>query len=285
VRDPAHLRSVWLLLAAALCWSLAGILFKYLPWPPLAAAGGRGLIAALFLLAVSWRQLRFTWSPLQLGAAVAYAACTVLFAAANKLTTAANAILLQYTAPVWVALLGAWLLKERTTWHDWLTIAVVLGGLGLFFYEGLQMGDLPGEGVALASGVAFAIMTILMRKQKDTSPLESIILGNFMGFLVGLRDLVSVPALPASGWLALLTLGIVQLGLSYLLYSRAVKHVTALEAVLIPVLEPILNPLWVMLAVGEKPDGVALFGGALVIGAVTVRAATSLRARMAPHAV
>jgi drug/metabolite transporter (DMT)-like permease len=285
VKDPAHLRSVWLLLAAALCWSLAGILFKYLPWPPLAAAGGRGLIAALFLLAVSWRRLRFTWSPLQLGAAVAYAACTVLFAAANKLTTAANAILLQYTAPVWVALLGAWLLGERTTWRDWLTIAVVLGGLGLFFYEGLEMGGLPGEGVALASGVAFAFMTVLMRKQKDTSPLESIILGNFLGFLVGLRDLVSAPALPASGWLALLTLGTVQLGLSYLLYSRALKHVTALEAVLIPVLEPILNPLWVMLAVGEKPDGVALFGGALVIGAVTLRAATSLRARMAPHAV
>ncbi len=286
MKDPAHLRSVGLLLAAALCWSLAGILFKYLPWPPLAAAGGRGLIAALFLLAVSWRRLRFTWSPLQLGAAVAYAACTVLFAAANKLTTAANAILLQYTAPVWVALLGAWLLHERTTWRDWLTIAVVLGGLGLFFYEGLEMGGLPGEGVALASGVAFAIMTVLMRKQKDTSPLESIILGNFIGFLVGLRDLVSAPALPASGWLALLTLGIVQLGLSYLLYSRALKHVTALEAVLIPVLEPILNPLWVMLAVGEKPDRVALLGGALVIGAVTLRAATSLRARMtAPHAV
>ncbi len=277
VKDPAHTRSVWLLLVAALCWSLAGVLFKYVPWPPLAAAGGRGLIAALFLVAVTGRSLRFTWSPLQLGAAVAYAACTVLFASANKLTTAANAILLQYTAPVWVALLGAWVLGERTTRRDWLTIAAVLAGLSLFFYDGLQMRNVLGVTVALASGLAFAVMTVLMRKQKDGSPLESIILGNFLGFLVGLRDLWHAPALALPGWLALATLGVVQLGLAYLLYSRALKHVTALEAVLIPVLEPILNPIWVMLVIGERPSGLALAGGALVIGAVTLRATASIR--------
>src|SRR6185369_9973620 len=99
------------------------------------------------------------------GAAAAYAACTVLFTLANKLTTAANAILLQYTAPVWIALLGAWLLGERTTRADWLTIATVLGGLAVFFYEGLQIGHLTGLAVALASGVGFAAMTILLRKQ------------------------------------------------------------------------------------------------------------------------
>jgi len=281
MRDPAHTRSVGLLLGAALCWSLAGVLFKYIDWPGLAASGGRGLIAAVFLLAASWRSLRFTWSPVQLGAAVAYAACTVLFALANKLTTAANAILLQYTAPIWVALLGAWLLREHPTRGDWATIVVALGGLGLFLYDGLHFGQLTGVLVSLASGVGFAVMTILMRRQKDGSALESIILGNLLSFAVGLPALSHAPPLPASGWLALLLLGVVQLGLSYLLYARAIKHVTALEAVLIPVLEPILNPLWVMLTVGERPSPFALLGGAIVLGALTTRALTSLRAARA----
>ena len=279
MRDPAHTKSVGLLLGAALCWSLAGVLFKHVEWPGLAAAGGRGLIAALFLLAVSWRSLRFTWSPLQLGAAAAYAACTILFTLANKMTTAANAILLQYTAPVWIALLGAWLLNERTTRADWLTIAAVLGGLAVFFYEGLQLGNIAGLVVALASGLGFAVMTILMRKQKHASALESIILGNLLSFLIGLPALWHAPALPATGWLALGLLGVVQLGLAYLLYAKAIKHVTALEAVLIPVIEPILNPVWVMIAVGERPSPLALLGGALVLGAVTTRALSSIRAR------
>jgi len=279
MRDPAHTKSVGLLLGGALCWSLAGVLFKHVEWPGLAAAAGRGLIAALFLLAVSWRSLRFTWSPLQLGAAAAYATCTVLFALANKMTTAANAILLQYTAPVWIALLGAWLLGERTTRADWLTIAAVLGGLAVFFYEGLQLGNIAGLMVALASGLGFAVMTILMRKQKDSSALESIILGNLLCFLIGVPALATAPALPATGWLALSLLGVVQLGLAYLLYSKAIKHVTALEAVLIPVLEPILNPVWVMLDMGERPSRLALVGGAIVLGAVTLRAVVSLRSR------
>jgi len=277
MRDPAHTRSVGLLLVAALCWSLAGVLFKYVAWSGLAAGAARGLIAAVFLLAVSWRSLRFTWSGVQVGAAVAYAACTILFALANKLTTAANAILLQYTAPVWVALLGAWLLRERPTRGDWATIVVVLGGLGLFLYDGLHLGQLSGVFVSIASGVGFAVMTILMRKQKDGSALESIILGNLLCVVIGFPALVSAPALPATGWAALLALGVVQLGLSYLLYARAIKHVTALEAVLIPVLEPVLNPVWVMLTLGERPSGPALLGGALVLGAVTLRAIVSIR--------
>ena len=277
MRDPAHPKAVGQLLFAALCWSLAGVLFKYVEWPGLATAGGRGIIAAVFLVVFCRRKLRFTWSPVQLGAALAYAACTILFTLANKMTTAANAILLQFTAPVWVALLGAWLLGEPTRRRDWFTIAAVLGGLGLFFYEGLQLQDIAGQLVALASGVAFAVMTILMRKQKDTSPLESIILGNVISFLIGVPALWSAPAMPATGWIALGLLGTVQLGVAYLLYSHALKHVTALEAVLIPIIEPILNPIWVMLVIGEKPTPLALAGGALVVGAVAVRATLAVR--------
>ena len=175
--DPDHRKSVGLLLLTALGWSLGGVLMKSVDWPPFAVGGGRGLVAAVFLLAVRGRTLRFTWTPLQLGTAVAYTGCTILFAAATKLTTAANAILLQYTAPVWVALLGAWWLGERARRADWWTIAVTFVGLGVFFYDGLQFNHLPGILLATASGVSFAVLIVLLRKQGAGSTIEAVILG------------------------------------------------------------------------------------------------------------
>jgi drug/metabolite transporter (DMT)-like permease len=208
---------------------------------------------------------------------VGYASCTIAFCTATKLTTAANAILLQYTAPVWIALFGAWLLGERATRYDWITIAVVLCGMGLFFAEGLEAAHLAGNLIAVLSGVCFAGMTIALRGQKDGSPVESIILGNALAFLIGLPWIARAPALSAAGWLSLGTLGLFQLGASYWFYARAIKHVTALEAVLIPVIEPILNPVWVLLAVGERPAALSLVGGAIVLAAVTLRALHSIR--------
>lgn len=282
MRNAAHARAVGLMAGAALCWSLGGLLIKSVAWPPLAVAGGRGFIAAAFL-AVFAPRFRFTWSAAQIGGAVAYAATTILFVTATKLTTAANAILLQYTAPVWIALFGAWFLGERATRADWLTIAVVFGGMGLFFCDDLQMAGLAGNLIALASGVAFASMTLLLRKQKDASAEESIFLGNLLAGVVGLPFMLSSPTMPsARGWVALSLLGIVQLGVSYLLYARAIRHITALEAVLIPVIEPILNPIWVLLALGERPGPLSMLGGVVVLSAVTTRTLHSFRAPPAP---
>src|SRR4029077_19967500 len=125
---------------------------------PLAVAGGRGGLAALFLLATN-PPLRFHFSRLQLLGAAGYAACTVTFCTATKLTTAANAILLQYTAPVWIALFGAWFLGERATRADWATIVVVLGGMALFFADNLELAHVVGNVIAVASGGCFAAMT------------------------------------------------------------------------------------------------------------------------------
>lgn len=279
--NAAHTRSVLLLVVAALCWSLGGLLIKAVDWPPLAVAGGRGLIAAVFLLLTN-RGLRFHFSRDQVLGAVAYAACTVTFCTATKLTTAANAILLQYTAPVWVALFGAWFLGERATRTDWVTIAVVLAGMALFFADSLELAHVLGNVIAVISGLCFAAMTLALRKQKDTSATESIILGNGLAFLAGAWWIFHAPPLTAHGWGALLTLGVVQLGVSYWLYARAIKHVSALEAVLIPVIEPILNPVWVLLTLGEKPTTLALVGGLVVLAAVTTRAAISVRAGRVP---
>ena len=254
---------------------------KSVDWPPLAVGGGRGLVAAVFLLAVRGRTLRFTWTPLQLGTALAFAGCTMLFAAATKLTTAANAVLLQYTAPIWVALLGAWLLGERARRADWWTIAVTFAGMGVFFYDGLKFNNLTGILLAVASGVSFAVMIVLLRKQGKGSTIEAVILGNLLGFVIGLPSICTAPWPDQRGLVALLLLGVLQLGIPYLLYARAIRHVTALEAVLIPVIEPILNPIWVLLVIGEKPSPLALLGGAIVLGAVTWRAIASIRDRTA----
>ncbi len=276
MRNTDHTKSIGLLVLAALCWSLGGLLIKSISWPPLAVAGGRGLIAAVFL-AIAGPKLRFTWSRTQILGALAYAACTILFVIANKLTTAANAILLQYTAPIYIALLGAWFLGEPASKADWLTISAVLAGMALFFVDQLQLTGLLGNLIAIGSGVGFAAMTLLLRKQKDTSALESIILGNVIAGLIGLPFMLSAPLPNARGLGALALLGIVQLGISYLLYSKAIKHVTALEAVLIPVIEPILNPIWVLLLVGESPSRFALLGGLVVLGSITLRAVVSIR--------
>lgn len=273
-----HRQAVGLLIFAALLWSMGGLLIKYIDWPPLAVAGGRGIFAAVFLI-ITNRNLKFTWSRPQLLGAFFYAGCTVCFCVATKLTTAANAILLQYGAPVWIALFGSLFLAEKARRLDWITIFVALAGMILFLADGLSTGNVWGDIFGVLSGIFFAGMIIALRAQKDGSPVESIILGNLLAFAIGLPSMVSGGNLSGSGWGALAILGCVQLGVSYHVYSRAIKHVTALQAVLIPVIEPLLNPIWVLIVMGERPTPVAIVGGAIVLGAITTRSIISIRDR------
>lgn len=277
--SPAqHRQAVGMLVFAALLWSIGGLLIKYIEWPPLAVAGGRGIFAAVFLI-ITNRNLNFTWSRPQLLGAFFYAGCTVCFCVATKLTTAANAILLQYGAPVWIALLGSLFLAEKARRWDWITIIVALAGMILFLADGLSVGNALGDIFGVLSGIFFAGMIIALRAQKNGSPVESIILGNLLAFAIGLPSMVNGGNLSGSGWGALAMLGCVQLGVSYHVYSRAIKHVTALQGVLIPVIEPLLNPIWVLIVMGERPTPVALVGGAIVLGAITSRSIISIRDR------
>jgi len=271
-----HKAIVFLALSAIL-WSFGGLFIKLVSWNPMAIAGLRSFIAVLVLLAYV-RHPRFTWSFPQMGGAIAYAVTVTLFVLATKLTTAANAILLQYTAPIYVALLGAWFLGERAEWFDWIIILILIGGIALFFLDHLTVGNLLGNGFAILSGISFACLVLFLRKQKDESPIGSIILGNLLTGLVGLPFMFeSMPG--ALSWAGLLFLGVVQLGLSYVLYSEAIKHSTALEAILIPGIEPILNPIWVFLILGERPGKWALIGGFIVLISVTLRSLIAIRRR------
>ena len=269
-----------MLVLTAILWSLAGLLIKSITWNAPAIAGGRSAIAAVVLLFVV-RRRHFTWSPVQIGGAIAYAVTVTLFVLANKLTTAANAILLQYTAPVWIVAFSPWFLKESAHRFDWPILAVILAGISLFFLDELTMSGLWGNILALITGASFGWLAMLLRKQKTGSPFESVFLGNMLTALVCLPFLFqSLPSACGSvplGFILLAVLGVFQLGFSYVLYAKAIRHVTALEAMLIPAIEPILNPTLVLLVLGERPSFRAMVGGAMVLGAVTVRGVLSSR--------
>jgi len=277
-RNPAvkeRPKAILYLIITATLWSLGGLLIKSVNSSPLAIAGVRSGISALIILLATGKP-KFNWSFPQISAAVCYSATVLLFVVATKNTTAANAILMEYTAPIYVALLGAWLLKEKVKLLDWITIVLALGGMMLFFLDDISMEGVFGNILAAFSGLAFAMFTIFMRMQKDGSTIESILLGNIATAVIGVPFLfMDLP--DGKGWIFLTVLGVVQLGLPYILYSKAIKHVTALEASLIPIIEPILNPVWVFLALGEAPGKWAVFGGIIVIVVVTGRCLISIQ--------
>lgn len=262
-------QAVLLLVATAVLWSLGGLFIKWVSLPPLAIAGYRSAIALPVLLLYFKRQA-VDFSAAQLVGAACYAATVTLFVYATKLTTAGNAILLQYTAPIYVALFSGWLLNERIRWVDWAAIASVLCGMSLFFMDQLSSGEMTGNILAILSGFSFASLVLFMRLQKDASPAGSAILGNLLTALVCLPWMVESPP-GETDWMVLALLGVFQLGLSYICYAVAIKKVTAMEGILIPMLEPILNPLWTFFFLGERLGLWALFGGSLVILSILFR--------------
>ncbi|RKX33707.1 MAG: EamA/RhaT family transporter [Verrucomicrobia bacterium] len=273
--DRHRATGILFLLLAALLWSLGGVLIKSVNWNPLAIAGVRSAFCAVTLVVLG-RDIRFTWSRWEIAGGVSYAATVVLLVVATKMTTAANAIFLQYTAPIYVALLAPWILRERARPGDWITIIAALAGMSLFFLDKVDLTGTIGNLVGIACGISFALMTLSLRKQKNATPLASLIIGNCLAAAVGLAFIRS--PLPQPGeWLILAVLGIVQLGLPYFLLAHAIRHVTAMEACLIPMIEPILNPIWVLFLIGERPGPYAMLGGAVVVGAVATRTIIAVR--------
>ena len=264
-----------LLLASAILWSLGGVLIKSIDWTPVAIAGTRSLIAMMAIgLVMPGVVRKISWQTLP--GAIAYSATVILFVVATKLTTAANAIFLQYTAPIYIAIISPWLLRERTKWQDWLLILIALAGVALFFIDQLSLQGLSGVIAALGSGVAFAWLTVLMRLQRAGSPEAVVFLGNGITFLFALPWMFPIMKIQENGpWLLLL--GCVQLALPYMLYSLAIRHVRALDASIISIIEPILNPIWVMLVTSEHPSFWSIAGGSIVLAASLTRSLVASR--------
>lgn len=256
------------LIITSILWSTGGLFIKLVDWNPIAIAGARSGISAIVMFIYLRRPIKH-FGKMKLLGACAYASLVIMFVAATKLTTSANAILLQYTAPIWVALFSGWFLKEKPSKADWITIFVVLFGMVLFFIGDIKGGSMLGNFIAVLSGVSMAGSVTFMKLQKD-SPIEMVLLGNIITFIVSVPFFFS--SVPNSrSILGLLMLGVFQLGISYILYTMSIKYVSAVEAILIPVLEPLLNPVWVFLFTREAPDAFAIVGGIIVVTAIILR--------------
>ncbi len=257
---------------AAVLWSSGGLFIKLAPMPALAVACGRSLVAAAFYLLVLRPDLRLA----RLATAVSYAGCIITFVAATKLTTSANAIFLQYTGPAYVLLVSPFLLKEPFRAIDGVCVLLSLAGMSLFFVGKVEAGQALGNALGIISGVFFALTVVLLRRDAKSGrddALPSTTLGNLIAVGVTLPwALQALPAISsARGAGVLIYLGVVQLGIAYLLFIRGVRRVPAAEASLISMLEPILNPVWVLLGTGERPGPWAIAGAAVVVAAVVTR--------------
>jgi drug/metabolite transporter (DMT)-like permease len=255
-------RAIALLLLTALLWSTSGLFVKLLYWHPFSIFSARGIVAGVvFLIWLHRVQLRIT--PFLLAGAAGYMGAQFLFIFSTRMTTAANAIFLQYTAPIYVLVFGVWFLGERPRRIDWITMVVIFAGMLLFFGEDLSFEGLYGNLAGILSGVALAVMIVSTRAQKDTHPAQIFLIGSCLGGLIGL------PSVLQETWsltdVAIIAyLGIFQTGLASALYSIAIRQVPALESNLILMLEPVLNPLWVFLVIGESPAPLALLDEAAI---------------------
>jgi DME family drug/metabolite transporter len=272
-----------LVLGAAILWSTGGLFIKATSLSAFELSFGRSLLAAITIAIVTRRE-GFGLNRVSAITSILYAALLILFVAATKLTTAANAIFLQYTAPVYVLILEPLFYKEKFRSRDLITVAACVGGMALFFVGKLRPQDVDGNLLALGSGVCFALFFLLLRhsKARNVNRASSAIYGNLIVVLVcapaffgAARRGISAPDLARISYL-----GIIQIGCAYLLFTLAMaRGLRSLDASIVGYIEPVLNPIWVFLFIGERPTGWAILGGAIIIASVVVHMLMSARAR------
>jgi len=267
--DSKNLAIFYMLLCSVL-WSTAGILIKFLPWNPMVIAGLRSLISAgVYLLFMRYQKTEFQWNRHSVMSGIALTGTFAFFVAANKFTTSANAIVLQYSAPIFILILSAVFYRQKFRPGDIVTVAVTTLGISLFFLDKLSGGYLFGNLLALAAGLSFASMFVLTGNADHDSRSSGILLGHLFTAALGLPFLFFSPTLFTPSTVAvIIAMGIFQLGIPYILYGLAVRKCSPLACSLISAIEPLLNPVWVFLYCRETPSIYALIGGAIVISAV-----------------
>lgn len=280
IRQHSYRHAILLLMVTALLWSSSGLFVKMIDWGPLAIWSGRNLISFFVTLAYL-RRPTWRWTRLQMVGAVAYMGSQLFFIIGTKLTTAANVIFLTYTSPLYLVLLSYWVLGERPKRADWGAMTAIFAGMLLFLGDDLGFDSVRGNLCGVLCGLSMAVMALCMRGQKSGAPANTILLGNLCGGLIGLPFLLR-EQFTLMDTSIILYLGLFQMGLSFVLYSIAIRQVPAVESMLILTLEPILSPIWVFLVLGETPGLLALVGAALVLGAVITRAWISAHAAPEP---
>lgn len=280
--------AVWFVVFGVLLWSIGGLFIKWTSVSGYEVNLGRCFFAAITIaLLTKFKALKadkFTFL-----AALFYVGALSFFALANKKTTAANAIFLQYTAPIYILIFAPFLLREKFRWSDLVTVAVCLLGMTLFFVKSEQNNNLTAESqfigniLGLCSGVSLGGYILLLRHPKalNQNPASSVFYGNIFACLVMLPFVMANPSSWGSNDLiAVIILGVFQIGLAYFLFTYGVTHgVRSLDASIIGFLEPLLNPIWVFLFLGETPSRWAILGGAIIISAIIFHTIKANRSR------
>jgi drug/metabolite transporter, DME family len=255
------------IVAAALLWSTGGIGIKGAADSALKVTFYRSVFAAVTLFIIFRRQLRVRPTPAFLAAIVSYGACLTTFVMATKLTTAANAIFLQYAGVVWVLLFSPLILHEKMQRRDVIAIVTAMCGMALFFVGKFEARGMTGNALALVSSVFFAAMILALRREPRASR-AAVTWGNVVLSLALLPLVSDDLALTTRSLLTLLFLGVFQIGLAYAFFVKGLQHVTATQASLTGMLEPVANPVWVLLFLGERPSGYAIAGAVIVLAAI-----------------
>ena len=266
-----HQKGIIAILAAAILWSTGGVFIKLISLNTYQLSFFRSTFAALVFL-ILFRKVVVYANGFALLNAFFYVVVLIFFVLATKLTTAANAIFLQYTAPIYVLIFEPIINKTKFEKINIITIIICFLGMILFFMGELSPGHLEGNLAALLSGVAFAAFFLGMRKNKSEYQFSSIFYGNIFIALVCIPSLFSINALVINDLWMVVYLGIFQIGIAYAIFSYGLKRVYAIEASIIGMIEPVLNPVWVFFGYGEVPSFMAIIGGVIIVATITIRA-------------
>lgn len=263
-------KSLFFVFIAAVLFSIGGLCVKVIPWNALSINSFRSIISVVMLFSfakITRHELKLT--PGVFAGACAMCFTTILYAASTKLTTAANAILLQFSAPVFVIIFMWLIFKEKPKKLDMVTCVIVFGGIACFFLDSLGSGSLLGDSLALLSGVGYA-WVFLLGKIPGGDPLFSAMLGQAMGGLIGLPWLVQETQFDAATMTAAIALGVFQLGFAYIFFTTGIKYAPPVSASLVTGIEPILNPVLVAIVLGEMISPLSLLGGVIVFVSIMV---------------
>lgn len=262
-----------LVVIAVLLWSTGGLFIKLTSLDAYQVTFFRSLFAAITVVLLT-RKDGLKINGFGILTSIIYAALLFLFVWATKQTTAANAIFLQYTAPIYILILGPFIIGEKFRMRDLITVAIVLVGMSLFFVGKLEISDYQGNIAALLSGVFLGLYIMLLRhpRAEGFNPTIAVIYGNLLlAVLTAPSGLSALPTMLPLDWIAVIFLGVIQIGVAYVLFIKGVRGGTRpLDASLIGFIEPLLNPVWVYLFVGETPTKWALLGAAIVITAIFI---------------
>lgn len=266
------------ILLASIFWSFSGAFTKLIPWGPVSIACLRALIAAS-IIAVYRKSIKIKFTKQNIIGGMLVLVVTLTFICANKLTTSANAIVLQYTMPIYIILYNCIIKKNKPDILDIAAVICTIAGILVFFIDSLEAGSMIGNLLALLSGFVYAVYFIVSAEGKS-DPIDINYMGNLLYILIIpfiFFDESFAITLPSVA--SILFLGIIQLGMGYIFFSKGIKSTTAVSASIIATLEPVLNPVWAFMIINEQPSALSVCAGIFVI--LTISLYNVLKAKKA----